>query len=184
MYSITVNQILELGVARATINNNINKRRWKTLGEKVGRYADGECQVLLSSLPTDIQMKWLQLSSHTEFSQVNSELKKIGNLPVASGDEELGRVLARYSHNERLARCEEACRLFDIISRYNAIRPKLERDPESGSYVYVSTVLRLCDEAACTSPIILKKEPHKGKSPSPHTLRKWSQKWVVLQEIF
>jgi hypothetical protein len=176
MYSITVNQILDLGIARSTVNQNINKRKWKTLGKKMGRYADDDCQALLSSLPFAIQMKWLQLSSQTDPDQRTSELEAIGNLPVSSADEELECVLRRYSHQERLAFCEEACRLFDLISRYDAIKPKRELDPESATYVYVSAVLQLCDEAVCTSPIILKTEPHRVNPPSPHTLRRWSQK--------
>jgi hypothetical protein len=178
MYSITVDQLLDLGIARATISSNVRNGKWKTHEQQTGRHIDGRCEILMSSLPSDLQIKCLHRFITTD-DQSQEALRPVQlvNTNHDSRDEKIERFLARLSLKERRAWVEEARRLIKIIGRYNAIKPKRELDAYTRSYVYVPAVLQLCDEAVCKSHLILKREPHRANPPSPHTLRRWSQRY-------
>lgn len=174
MLSITVGEILDLGVARETISRNLSAGKWKHVGKRPGRHPDDSCKILLSSLPSDIQLKWLQNSVETYRLQEKNALHAVEASSDDKNIEETGRLLSRFPLIERQAWIEEVCRLTHIIEHYNTIKPKRELDPYTHKYVYVSEVLKLCDEAKSTSQIILAREPHRAVPPSPHTLQRWS----------
>lgn len=90
------------------------------------------------------------------------------------GDEDrLSAALMRLPQEERPAWITEANRLARLVEQYAGIRPKRRRHPITGRYEFVAEACALCRQAACTDGVILRREPHRARPPSPHTLDDW-----------
>ena len=85
----------------------------------------------------------------------------------------LSAALGRLPQEERPAWIKEANRLARIVEHYAGLRPKRRRHAITGRYEFVSDAFALCQQAACRDPVILKREPHRARPPSPHTLDDW-----------
>lgn len=82
-------------------------------------------------------------------------------------------ALGRLQQGERPARVKEANWLARIVEQYDSLRPKHRRHAITGRYEFVTDALALCWQAACRDPVIFKREPHRARPPSPHTLDDW-----------
>jgi Mu transposase, C-terminal len=89
--------------------------------------------------------------------------------------ERLETVLRRYPPEERRAWTDELKRLAQIVESYLTIDPKRRRTKPGGRFQYVPAVIMLCQQAICTDPLIIRREPHRRRPPSPHTLDRWSR---------
>lgn len=85
-------------------------------------------------------------------------------------EDRLSAALGRLPHEERPAWIGEANRLARIVEHYAGLRPKRRRHATTGRYEFVPEVSALCRQAACRDPVILGREPHRARPPSPHTL--------------
>src|SRR5262245_5385721 len=94
-----------------------------------------------------------------------------------AGEDLLDRALLRYPLKERDAWRAEVLRPCRLVSNYARIRPKRKLNPETGKYEFTPEVRRLCEEARCTEPVILLREPHRARPVSPHTLDDWLRAW-------
>jgi hypothetical protein len=88
-------------------------------------------------------------------------------------EDRLSAALGRLPQAERPAWIEEANRLARIVEHYGSLRPKRRRHLLTGHYEFVPDVLALCRQAACRDPVIIGREPHRARPPSPHTLDDW-----------
>ena len=79
----------------------------------------------------------------------------------------------RLPQQERPAWITEANRLARIVEHYAGLRPKRKRHAITGHYEFVPDAFALCQQAACRDPVILDREPHRARPPSPHTLDDW-----------
>lgn len=174
MFTVTVGEIINLGIGRETVSRNLLNGNWKYVGSRPGRSPGDDCEISLSSLPSDIQIKWLQHSAQKNLTQEAIRPRQVEDSHDAPNDEEFERVLARFPFAEREAWVEEVCRLARLVERYRSTKPKREYDHYTKKHVYVRAVLELCDEAVCTHQVILSHEPHRADPPSPHTLHRWS----------
>jgi hypothetical protein len=89
--------------------------------------------------------------------------------------ERLERALRRYPPEDRRAWTDELKRLAEIVGSYLSIDPKRRRTKPGGGFEYVPAVMILCQQAICTDPLIVRREPHRRRPPSPHTLDRWSR---------
>jgi hypothetical protein len=87
----------------------------------------------------------------------------------------LSASLQRLSPIERPAWLAEARRLLKIVEAYNSIRRKRRLNPSTGKFEFVEDVLELCEQARCSDPIILRREPHRARQLSPFTLDRWAR---------
>ncbi len=87
----------------------------------------------------------------------------------------LGASLQRLSPLERPAWLQEAKRLLKIVEAYSSIRRKRQLNPCTGKFEFVREVLELCEQARCSEPLILRREPHRARSPAPFTLDRWAR---------
>ena len=81
--------------------------------------------------------------------------------------------LQRLSPIERPVWIAEAGRLLKILEAYNSIRKKRRLNTCTGKFEFVKEVLELCEQARCSDPIILRREPHRARQLSPFTLDRW-----------
>jgi hypothetical protein len=170
---LTTDQIIELGVDGYTVKSKISNGEWKVRQQRSGRRGKHVSAVLLASLPSGLQVKWLN-------NQVSNENRdKPKGVPIEAdnvsrlSEKMLITQLLRFKPEERVAWIKEAGRLGTIIERFAAIKPKRQLDPTTDKYRFVPAVLELCKEAACVDQLILAREQHRASPPSPHTLERW-----------
>lgn len=87
----------------------------------------------------------------------------------------LGASLQRLSPLERPAWLAEARRLLKIVEAYHSIRKQRRLNLCTGKFEFVEEVLELCEQARCTEPLILRREPHRARRLSPFTLERWAR---------
>lgn len=87
----------------------------------------------------------------------------------------LSASLQRLSPLERPAWLQEARRLLKIVEAYNSIPKKRRLNPCTGKFEFVAEVLELCEQARCSEPLILRREPHRARRLSPFTLDRWAR---------
>ena len=87
----------------------------------------------------------------------------------------LSASLQRLSPIERPVWIAEARRLLKIVEAYNSIRRKRRLNPCTGKFEFVKGVLELCEQARCSDPMILRREPHRARALSPYTLDRWAR---------
>ncbi|MBA3241991.1 MAG: Mu transposase C-terminal domain-containing protein [Acidobacteria bacterium] len=138
-----------------------------------GRNGKAIREVLLTSLPSDLQWRW---------KQRQSQMLGLGNQITPDQDEgpavqidTLTKALTRFSPELREAYIAEVNRLDELLDRYDSINPKRARDAK-GQLSFTTEVQALCREAICTNTHILAREPKRGKEPSPFTLDGWSRR--------
>src|SRR5947209_8065179 len=178
---ISTDQLNALGVSRSTIKRKLNCGEWKTCEADPTKKRKHNRLVLISSLPVELQLKWAQ-KYHFPENLVES------SVPVPEGmegqnsrvEKRLSIALLRIDPEQRIFWIKEALRLSQILARYGVISPKRRRDPATGGYEFVSDVMKLCQEAACSVSVILATEPHRADPPSPYTLDGW---WREYQSI-
>lgn len=135
----------------------------KQLARRVidGRLVDGRREVLLSSLPTEVQERYLaspaRTLSNAEIAQAHPELV------------DLHRRVGRFPPEERIAIEREAARRADILRRFDDLEPKRCRDAR-GNAVPTQALLSLCAEWAATDPRVLLRFPSWGEPCNWRTL--------------
>lgn len=169
---LTIQQIVELGITRQWVHKKIASREWDSQESgRRGRNGKPIREVLLSSLPEELQFRWAQLQKvNSDDSETESDTQN-ADQPLP----ELTRLLSRYSKDLRDAYIAEINRLNNIVTRYASINPKRMRN-DHGKLVYISEVIALCCEAVCSNPLILEREPKRADVPSPHTVEGWFQR--------
>lgn len=177
---VTTDQLNALGVSRSTIKRKLRSGEWKSYKADSGSKRKSTQLVLISNLPLEIQLKWAQTSIHTESFKDSSSVAGEPNIPDIHNEKVLSRALLRFLPEERVLWISEALRLAQIVMRYGEISPKRMRNIETGGYEFVRGVIELCQEALCSHPVILAKEPHRMYPPSPYTLDGW---WREYQKI-
>lgn len=171
MNYLRIEQLILLGFQRSDINRKLSSGEWKWRTVQSSSRRSREREILLASLPLDVQTKWIQqrVSQPTNNLTGPSQPEQIG----ASLDDCLVRALTRLPVEERDSWIAEAYRLARIVDRYCRIKPKRRRRQGTSKYDFVPDVLRLCEEAACSDHTILGREPYRGHPPSPYTLDGW-----------
>lgn len=181
---VTAEQLIDLGVSKGALKRKLNSGEWQALG--VVRKSGGkfDCHILLASLPLEYQSEFLRHSAALNTEEPSPPLRDLSD-PIISDQERLLRAsLLHIPTEDRTAWINEAVRVAKIVARYRTIRPKRELDPVTGKYKFVPEVVELCREAACKSPVIIGREPHRGDPPSPHTLDGWMRRYQVDGLLF
>ena len=88
-------------------------------------------------------------------------------------DDKITQLLSRLSPDERAAWLAEAVRLAKLAERYDRISPKRRRHAVTRRVEFTTEVTEHCGEAVCREPLIIRRHPHRGEVPSPHTLDRW-----------
>lgn len=174
---ITFDQIEELGLTRRWIEKQIARGAWQARDTgRRGRNGKPVREVLFSSLPAELQWRYHQRLKQ-EAAPVEPETTAVETeSPALDG---LQAALVRLPPDVRVALLAEAQRLSSIVERYDAIKPKRAVNPVTDKHEFVAAVLSLCEEAACTEPVVMALEPHRAQSPSPYTLDGWSRRFKV-----
>jgi len=185
---LTINQVVELGRSKRRVEMAIaaaskTNSEWVTRDSGTrGRNGKPVREILLASLPMDLQRAWVARQS-TDPDDVAGESEP--TLQAEDGLAQLTKALSSYPVEEREAWIAEALRLNDLVNRYEAISPKRTRIAGGISLEFVPAVKALCKEAVCANEVILnalaqrsRREPkdRKGKAVSPHTLDQWTRK--------
>lgn len=181
LMSVTVDQLRALGVSKSTVNRKLKTGEWKKYEPSIKTGIRGKQAILVSSLPTELQFKWLRLN----VLQDNSEQTELSDLVVSDStfneqEIEIKKVLLRLSSEERVLWINEALRLAQIITRYSKITPKRHRISTTGEYEFVPEVYELCQQAVCADRKILSREPHRQSVPSPYTLDGWWHRYKKI----
>jgi hypothetical protein len=170
---LTYPQIVELGVSEATIWRKTKSGAWASrIGKRLGTRGAPPKEVLLASLPPELQARWLQRrppireETHVEATPTVSE-------PPSDSLDTLQIALKRFPLDEREAWIAEVQRLAEIAEKYERISPKRIKHVATNKHEFVPAVFVLCHEAACTNQVILAREPHRAAVPSPYTLDGW-----------
>ena len=169
---IKFNDIEQLGnLTPRWIQKKVQNGEWESRenGEK-SRNGKPIREVLLTSLPHELQMKFLQ-NREAEI-EVEIPIEEASSLTTEA---KLIEALKRYKPDVRDAFLAEAQRLLNIVNRYEAINPKREKSGD-GKLEFVSAVRQLCGEAVCRCAVVLAVEPKRAKAVSPHTLDGWARK--------
>lgn len=173
---LSTDEVVQLGVTDRWVRKKLASGEWQGRDSGLrGRNGKPIKEVLLASLPTELQWRYAQ---RHKSSAVEAPLA-IEPATASVHDDatvRLNAALARLDFDARDAWVAEAQRLARIVERYDGITPKRARSPQTGKPEFVSAVYTLCDEAACTDPIVLASEPHRAQSPSPFTLDGWSRR--------
>lgn len=151
---VTIDQIEELGITRRWTEKKVASGDWQARDSgRVGRNGKPIREVLLTSLPSELQWRWHQRQKERTVELTSGALQE-EDLKDTSTLDALGNALKRLSPDVRQAMIAEAQRLSLIVERFNAIKPKWKVNPTTGKNEFVSAVLALCDEAACTDGMV------------------------------
>ncbi len=167
---LKVADLKDLGVPHRTYHRKISSGEWEST--EVGKSKNGKPvrEVLLESLPHDLQLQFL----NRQKAEIEIEVPAEEDSSLTT-EAKLIEALKRYKPEVRDAFLAEATRLMEIINRYDAINPKREKGA-NGKLEFVSAVRQLCGEAVCRCAVVLAVEPKRAKTVSPHTLDGWARK--------
>jgi hypothetical protein len=170
---LTLNEVIELGASARRVQMKLASGEWESreTGRR-GRNGKPIREIALSSLPTKLQQLYAQRGAAVE-TKMTVEIEQPS---VDDGTKKLQAALVKFSLEEREALIAEARRLAEIVSRYEAINPRQQLNPATGEREFVPAVATLCEEARCTSPVILAREPSRGDARSPYTLDGWMRR--------
>jgi hypothetical protein len=178
MIWISTLQLKEIGVSKGILHRNRSNWKFRPSGER-GRNGKMIEEILLESLPQDLQQKYLAKSEGSLTTESSSSADKlqgesaVDSVPQhADAERRLMEAVTRYEPETRGVFLAEAQRLSSIVERYAEINPKRLRG-DDGKHAFVPGVIALCEEAICTDPTILRIEPSRAKPKSPHTLDAW-----------
>lgn len=170
---LTVDEIVELGRARRRVLLCISTGEWESReAARRGRNGKPIREVLLSSLPDELQVEWTRRHAATD-----EEIEQPDE--IGGAEKDVTALLARYPSETREAFIAEVTRLNELMNRYDQINPKRVRDSVTNELRFVGAVLNLCKDAVCVEPLVLAREPKRGKEPSPFTLDGWSRRRKV-----
>lgn len=161
--------VAQLGITPQWIRKKVATGEWesRSTGQR-GRNGKEIREVMLESLPVELQLKWATLQR--DLTQDDAPEQVFDN---SDSEVKLTMALRRYESVEvREAFLAEAQRLFAIVNRYADINPKRQKNSD-GKHEFVQEVYALCKEAKCTDDIVLRLEPHRAQCPSPYTLDGW-----------
>lgn len=171
---LTPEQVIELGVTDRWMRKKIASGEWESRDSgRRGRNGKAVKEVLLSSLPTEMQWRFNQ-GQREQAAPVEAEVASV-ETPCALNA--VSQALKRLPVEDREAWTAEAQRLAELVGRYQSITPKRLRNPVTKQHEFVPAVLSLCLEAVCTDQTILKTEPHRAQCPSPYTFDGWSRRF-------
>jgi hypothetical protein len=177
---LSVDAVVELGVTDRWARKKIASGEWQSRETGVrGRNGKAIREVLLTSLPSELQWRWRSRQGGPSAGAAADVENSIRGTEVEGGGENprLIAALARLGADERKAWIAEAQRLACIVARYDEVAPKRARNSSTGKHEFVGAVLSLCQEAACSDPLVLASEPHRAQCPSPYTLDGWSRRF-------
>lgn len=165
---ITVSQLVEMGFTPQEVEAKIGSGEWTT--SRFDRDEGGERRALVSGLPSELQIRWAQANSNSssQISGPTAEAQRQGDREVR-----ITRLVGRLPEDERIPWLTEAVRLAKLLERYDRLVPKRRRRPATGKVEFTAEAMRLCQEAVCREPLILRRHPHRAEVPSPHTLDRW-----------
>ncbi len=168
---LQINQVAALGISKRWIEKKLASGEWQSRdsGQR-GRNGKPLREVLLASLPDELQAAWAR-EQGADGDEVSDETGQ----EHEQKQEQLHTLLLRFESIEREAFLAEAQRLAMIVETYMAIKPKQQRHPQTGKLEFVAAVHALCLKAACTDALVIAREPHRAKSPAPHTLDGWAR---------
>lgn len=174
---LTTDEVVGLGVTDRWVRKKLASGEWQGRDSGVrGRNGKPIKEVLLTSLPTELQWRWTKRQQQAlgiaEDVPVSPEPQVEGSAAQLAA---LTKALSRYPKELRDAFIAEVNRLDDLLDHYIAINPKRARDAH-GKLDFTSEVKALCREAVCTHKLILAREPKRGKVPSPFTLDGWARR--------
>lgn len=172
---LKISEVEQLGIFKPRwVRQKIQNGDWESreTGEK-SRNGKVIREVLLETLPHDLQMLYLQ-KQKAEIDLANVAPEAGGASPEISLELRLVEALKRYEPGVRDAFLTEAQRLFEIVNRYISVNPK--RAKSACGSDFVPAVFALCNETVCTNQTVLKVEPKRGKCPSPFTLDGWARR--------
>jgi Mu transposase, C-terminal/Bacteriophage Mu transposase len=169
---ISIEEVVMLGRSRRRVEMKLASGEWTSRDSgRRGRNGKPIREVLLTSLPVDLQQAYLQRTQHAPADDVQVEPSPVDDAMVR-----LQAALVRLPTDERDAWIAETQRLTEIVARYAEINPRQRRNPASGKVEFVPAVLALCAEARCTNELLLTREPHRAQCPSPYTLDGWMRR--------
>ena len=178
--SVTIEQLGTLGVSKPTVIRKLNCGEWNAHEAELGSSNKRNRKVLISSLPTELQLKWAQQLFLSENSDKSASFSHEVTNSVEGVEKKLCDALLHFPSGEQINWIIEALRLAQVVLRYAGIKQKRQQSPETGKPEFVSEVFDLCLEAVCKDPIILAREPHRAYPPSPYTLDGW---WHSYREV-
>jgi hypothetical protein len=136
-------------------------------------------EILLTSLPPYLQAEWAarQIALQPDDDTEDSPAEAAESAEDRSNNrlKALTAALTRFPLGERDAWVAEVGRLAGIVEQYDVIRPKRRRSKTG--WEAVNEVKSLCKQAACADPIILAREPSRGRPVSPRTLDRWAAQY-------
>lgn len=166
---IKAEQLLVLGVSRKTIDNNVIEGKWKVRNWVPGGEPQ-EAEILISSLPQELQTEWVRNNLTGDISdRISSLLSESSIRHIDEHAEKLKELLLHLPPEKRQAWLAESLRMSGIVERYSAVEPKRRRDPATGKLDFVPRIYELCNEAICTDPLITSTQRHRAKVMSPFT---------------
>lgn len=168
---IASNRLIELGITKELLEHKLGNGEWKTCEPLHDEGNKTEPEVLLSSLPLDLQLKCIQLNSSPDYpEQIAVLLSEASEYGLNEHTDEIANLLIPLSLAERRAWIDEALRMAKIAERYSQIHPKRQRKSKTNAWEFAPGIAELCQETACKDLIILTKQPHRKDPLSPHTL--------------
>src|ERR1044072_7744772 len=167
---VSMQQLLALGVDKETIDRKVGsgERQAHDTGDTASR---ADLAIQISSLPKDLQIKWAQQNPVFDYpEQIAVLLNETSNHCLKRHSVEIAELLAPLLLPERRAWMEEALRMSKVVERYAQLKPRTQRDPDSGVRVFTPGVYELCQDTVCKDSLILAKHPHRAEPLSPYTL--------------
>jgi Mu transposase, C-terminal len=172
---ITATQIVDLGVNEEIVIQKLASGEWKA---RIATAEESQTEVLLSSLPQDLQLRWAEQNSPPEYPErIAVLLTDAAKYGINDQETELESLLVPFNEKEKVAWLNESLRMADIIERYLRINPKRQHDANTGELKFVPGVHELCRETACKDLLILSRYPHRSEPLSPYTLDDLSRKY-------
>jgi len=168
---VTAAQLTDLGVSDEIVAQKLTDGEWKCRNDAAAVSGQEEPEVLLSSLPQELQLAWAEQNLAPEYPErIAILLSEAASYGVNEQESEIAMRLLPLRPEERVAWLNESLRMAEIVERYDRIKPKRRRDPETGVLDFVPGVYEICQETACKDHLILSRHPHRARSFSPHTL--------------
>jgi hypothetical protein len=131
---ISTAQLIDSGISREELESKIATGEWKA-HKNISRDSEiTEAEILLSSLPENLQLKLAQNNPLPDYpEQIKILLSEACEYGINEQETEIVRLLLPLSVEERNAWIAESLRLARIIERFNKIHPKRQRSTHTCS---------------------------------------------------
>lgn len=90
---------------------------------------------------------------------------------------QLDEALKCFNVTDRHHWLAEIIRLKIIVENYDTLMKKRKLNRETNKYEFLPEVFDLCKSAACSDHVVVTREPHRARPPSPETLDQWSRNY-------